>query len=122
MIRIDADLLSERTSLGQLHGNEAKIAAGSRLLTKLQPREHRTHTPSNRIRPCGELMLPEAFGSTTIDCCARIEEANTKGTADATGGVAIGPSSAPRPLLHMQLLKLFARRRRRRSCHRLWKV
>ena len=28
MIRIDDDLLSELTSLGQLHRNEAKIAAG----------------------------------------------------------------------------------------------
>jgi hypothetical protein len=26
------------------------------LLTKRQPREHRTHTPSNRIRPCGESL------------------------------------------------------------------
>jgi hypothetical protein len=40
------------------------------LLTKRQPREHRTHTPSNRIRQCGELMPPGLFGSTTIDCSA----------------------------------------------------
>jgi hypothetical protein len=26
------------------------------LLTKWQPREHRTHTPSNRVRPCGESL------------------------------------------------------------------
>jgi hypothetical protein len=57
------------------------------LLTKRQPREHRTHTPSNRIRPCGELMPPGLFGSTTIDCAACMEKANTRGTAGATGVV-----------------------------------
>jgi hypothetical protein len=57
------------------------------LLTKRQPREHRTHTPSNRIRPCGELMPPELFGSTTIDCSACMEKANTRGAAGATGAV-----------------------------------
>ena len=52
-----------------------------------QPREHRTHTPSNRIRPCGELMPPGLFGSTTIDCSACMEKTNTRGTAGATGVV-----------------------------------
>src|SRR5262249_32262208 len=32
------------------------------------------HTPSNRIRPCGELMPPGLFGSTTIDCSACMEK------------------------------------------------
>src|SRR6266849_11185710 len=31
-------------------------------------------TPSNRIRPCGELMPPGLFGSTTIDCSACMEK------------------------------------------------
>ena len=54
------------------------------MLTKRQPREHRTHTPSNRIRPCGELMPPGLFGSTTIDCSACMEIANTRGATGAT--------------------------------------
>src|ERR1700726_4780383 len=45
------------------------------------------HTPSNRIRPCGELMPPGLFGSTTIDCSACMEKANTLGTTGATGVV-----------------------------------
>src|SRR5216683_7344939 len=75
------------TSLGQLDRNEAKKPRRSRLLTKRQPREHRTHTPSNRIRPCGELMPPGLFGSTTIDCSACMVKANTRGTAGATAVV-----------------------------------
>jgi hypothetical protein len=47
-IRIDAEMLSERTSLGQLDRNEAKITAAITF----------ADTPSNRIRPCGELMPP----------------------------------------------------------------
>src|ERR1700682_109301 len=43
------------------------------------------HTPSNRIRPCGELTPPGLFGSTTIDCSACVEKTNTRGTAGATG-------------------------------------
>ena len=43
------------------------------------------HTPSNRIKPCGELMPPGLFGSTTIDCSACTEKANTRGTTGATG-------------------------------------
>jgi hypothetical protein len=39
-----------------------------------------------RIRPCGELMPLRLFGSTTIDRSAGMEKANTRGTADATGG------------------------------------
>ena len=81
-IRIDTELLSKRTTLGQLHRNEAKIAARSRLLTEPQPREHKTHTPSNKIRPCGESTPTGLFGSTTIDCSACMENANTHGTAD----------------------------------------
>ena len=84
MIRIDAELLSERTSLGQLDRNEAKIAAAITFAHERQPREHRTHTPSNRIKPCGELMPPGLLGSTTIDCSACMEKANTRGTAGAT--------------------------------------
>ena len=80
VIRIDAKLLSERTSFDQLDWNE-KQPRRSRLLTKRQPREHRTQTPSNRIGPCGELMPPGLFGSTTIDCFARMGKANTSGTA-----------------------------------------
>src|SRR5712672_1019479 len=68
-------------------GTKRKQPRQSRLLTKRQPREHRTHTPSNRIRPCGELMPPGLFGSTTIDCSACMEKANTRGTAGATGVV-----------------------------------
>ena len=68
-------------------GTKRKYPRRSRLLTKPQPREHRTHTPSNRIRPCGELTPPGLFGSTTIDCFACIEKANTHGTAEATGVV-----------------------------------
>ena len=68
-------------------GTKRKWPRRSRLLTKRQPREHRTHTPSNRIRPCGELMLPGLFGSTTIDRSACMEIANTRETADATGVV-----------------------------------
>ncbi len=45
------------------------------------------HTPSNRIRPCGELMPPGLFGSTTIDCSAGMEKANTRGATGATGVV-----------------------------------
>jgi hypothetical protein len=45
------------------------------------------HTPSNRIKPCGELMPPGLFGSTTIDCSACTEKANTRGTTGATGVV-----------------------------------
>ena len=86
VIRIDAKLLSERTSFDQLDWNE-KQPRRSRLLTKRQPREHRTQTPSNRIGPCGELMPPGLFGSTTIDCSARMGKANTSGTAGATGVV-----------------------------------
>src|SRR5262245_11811510 len=66
-------------------GTKRKYPRRSRLLTKLQPREHRTHTPSNRIRLCGESMLPGLLGSTTIDCCACMKKGNTPGTADATG-------------------------------------
>jgi hypothetical protein len=33
------------------------------------------------------LMPPGRFGSTTIDCSACIEKANTRRTADATGAV-----------------------------------
>src|SRR5215831_114739 len=54
-------------------GTKRKYPRRSRLLTKRQPREHRTQTPSNRIRPCGELMPPGPFGSTTIDCSACME-------------------------------------------------
>src|ERR1700738_750093 len=68
-------------------GTKRKSPRRSRLLTKRQPREHRTHTPSNRIRPCGELMPPGLFGSTTIDCSACMEKANTRGAAGATGVV-----------------------------------
>src|SRR6266699_1353026 len=68
-------------------GTKRKKPRRSRLLTKRQPREHRMHTPSNRIRPCGELMPPGLFGSTTIDCSACMEKANTRGTTDATGVV-----------------------------------
>src|SRR5260370_14279710 len=75
-------------------GTKRKSPQRSRLLTKRQPREHRTHTPSNRIRPCGELMPPGLFGSTTIDCFACMEKANTRGTAGATGEVvALAPVS-----------------------------
>ena len=64
------------------------------LAHKPQPREHRTHTPSNRIRPCGELMLPGPFGSTAIDCCACVEKANTHGDGRRNRGVvAIEPVS-----------------------------
>src|SRR5437588_4158332 len=42
------------------------------------------HTPSNRIKPRGELMPPGLFGSTTIDCSACMEKANTRGTTGAT--------------------------------------
>src|SRR2546429_7564119 len=45
------------------------------------------HTPSNRISPCGELMPPGLFGSTTIDCSASMEKANTRGATGATGVV-----------------------------------
>src|SRR4051812_1858484 len=41
--------------------------------------------PSNKIRPSGELMPPGLFGSTTIDCSACMEKANTRETAGATG-------------------------------------
>jgi hypothetical protein len=59
-----------------------------------RPREHRTHTPSNRIRPCGKLMLPGLFGSTTIDCCACVEKANNHGDGRRNRGVvAIEPVS-----------------------------
>src|SRR5713226_9247530 len=55
-------------------------------------------TPSNRIRPCGELMPPGLFGSTTIDCSACMEKANTRGTAGATGvDVASKPVSKMAP-------------------------
>ena len=43
--------------------------------------------PSNKIRPCGELVPPGLFGSTTIDCSACMGKANTSGTAGATGVV-----------------------------------
>jgi hypothetical protein len=86
-IRIDAELLSERASLGQRIGTKRKYPPRSRLLTTRQPAEHRTHTPSNRIRPCGELMPPGLFAPTTIDFSACMEKANTRGTAGATGVV-----------------------------------
>src|SRR6267378_6370572 len=57
------------------------------MFVQRQPREHRMHTPSNRIRPCGELMPPGLFGSTTIDCSACMGKPNTRGTAGATGVV-----------------------------------
>jgi hypothetical protein len=53
------------------------------------------HTPSNRIRPCGELMPPGLFGSTTIDCSACMEKANTRGTTGATG-VVVALESVPK--------------------------
>jgi hypothetical protein len=49
--------------------------------------EAREPLTSNRIRPCGELMPPGLFGSTTIDCSACMEKANTRGTTGATGVV-----------------------------------
>src|ERR1700730_12969664 len=58
-------------------GTKRKYPRRSRLLTKPQPREHRTHTPSNRIRPCGESTPPGLFRSTTIDCFACMEKGNT---------------------------------------------
>ena len=79
----------------------------ARVFTKPQPREHRTHTPSNRIRPCGELMLPGLFGSTTIDCFACMEKANTRETADATG-VGISPELM---LKHMRFYNFSGRSR-----------
>ena len=45
------------------------------------------HTPSNRIRPYGELMPPGLFGSTTIEWSACMDKANTCGTTGATGVV-----------------------------------
>src|ERR1700730_5475791 len=54
------------------------------------------HTPSNRIRPCGELMPPGLFGSTTIDCSACMEKANTLGKTRATGVVVAHHAQRPR--------------------------
>jgi len=89
-IRIDAEQLSERTSLGQLDRNEAKIAAAITFADKAAA----ARAQDVRIRPCGELMQPGLFGSTTIDCSACMEEANTRGTAAATGViVALEPVS-----------------------------
>jgi hypothetical protein len=39
----------------------------------------------NRIRPCGELMPPGLFGSTTIYCSACMGRPNIRGTAGAPG-------------------------------------
>ena len=76
-------------SLGQLHRNDAKIGAAIMLAHEAAARERRTHMPSNRIRPCGELMLPGTLGSTTIDC-----KANTHGDGRRNRGVvAIEPVS-----------------------------
>src|SRR5262249_35026022 len=85
------------------------------LLTKRQPREHRTHTPSNRIRPCGELMPPGLSGSTTMACVARMGVANARETTGAMGTAArcvpirrnhLGPSLdiAGRGALHAAIL------------------
>src|SRR4030088_1671949 len=68
-------------------GTKRKKTRRSRLLTKRQPREHGTHTRSNRIRPSGELMPPGLFGSTTIDCSACMEKNKHPRDAGATGVV-----------------------------------
>src|SRR6266699_1721378 len=66
-------------------GTKRKKPRRSRLLTKRQPREHRTHTPSNRMRPCGELMPPGLSGSTTMAWSAGMGTANARGTTGAMG-------------------------------------
>jgi hypothetical protein len=63
VIRIDAEPLSERTSLGQLDRNEVKIAAAITFTDKAAA----ARAQDVRIRPCGELMPPGLFGSTPRD-------------------------------------------------------
>ena len=63
VIRIDAEPLSERTSLGQLDRNEVKIAAAITFADKAAA----ARAQDVRIRPCGELMPPGLFGSTPRD-------------------------------------------------------
>ena len=86
MIRIDAELLSERTSLGQLDRNEAKIAAA--ITFAHEPAAARAQDAcAVEQDQGGELMPPGLFGSTTIDCSACMEKTNTRGTTGATGVV-----------------------------------
>ena len=73
------------------------------LLTKWQPREHRTHTPSNRIRPCGESLprsnsnrygwLP-ARGAVQL---RKSDPAMSSGFRPATGAARGQPSASAGP-------------------------
>ncbi len=68
-------------------------------------------------------MPPGLFGSTTIDFCACMEKANTQGTADATGVVAVEPgaiqrrSTGPAMSLSSRRKKATKLRRNLKSAH-----
>ena len=94
-IRIDADLLSERTPLGQLDRNEAKIAAAITFADEAaaaRAEDAYAVEQDQAVRRVDAAARP--FGSTTIDCSACMEKANTRGRAGATGViVALEPVS-----------------------------
>jgi hypothetical protein len=80
--------------LGQLDRNEAKIAAAITFADEAAAARAEDAYAVEQDQAVRRVDAARPFGSTTIDCSACMEKANTRGTAGATGViVALEPVS-----------------------------